>query len=100
MTPSDPVKGHARCEFWKDSAQQGLQHQQEGCETCALMQARKAKEEAWQEQQQAAAEKRLSWKQKEKRKREQGQAKGGKGNYVEEEKRVAREFGVYSGFDT
>ena len=49
---------------------------------CARMQARKEKEEAWQEQQRAAAEKRLSWKQKEKRKREQGQAKGGKGNYV------------------
>ena len=63
-------------------------------------QAKQAKEEAWQEQQRIAADKRLTWKQKEKRKRELGQAKGGKGNYVEEEKRVAREFGMYSGFDT
>ena len=63
-------------------------------------QAKEAKEEAWQEQQRIAAEKRLTWKQKEKRKRELGQAKGGKGNYVEEEKRVAREFGIYSGFDS
>ena len=35
----------------------------------------------------------------EKRKRELGQAKRGK-NYVEEEKRQARNLGVYSGFDT
>lgn len=34
----------------------------------------------------------------EKRKRDMGQAKRGK-NYVEEEKRQARSFGVYSGFD-
>ncbi len=64
-----------------------------------LEQAKQAKEEAWQEQKQIEAEKRLTWKQKEKRKRELGQAKGGKGNYVEEEKRVARELGIYSGFD-
>ena len=66
----------------------------------SILQAKQAKEEAWQEQQRIAAEKRLTWKQKEKRKRELGQAKGGKGNYVEEEKRVAREFGIYSGFDS
>lgn len=34
----------------------------------------------------------------EKRKREAGQAKSSK-NYVEEEKRIARNFGMYSGFD-
>ncbi|CAI0449418.1 unnamed protein product [Linum tenue] len=41
----------------------------------------------------------LSFSQKEKRKRELGQASRGK-NYVEEEKRLLRESGVYSGFDT
>jgi len=35
----------------------------------------------------------------EKRKRDAGQAKSAK-NYVEEEKRLARNFGMYSGFDT
>ena len=35
----------------------------------------------------------------EKRKRDTGQAKSAK-NYVEEEKRIARGFGMYSGFDT
>jgi hypothetical protein len=52
-----------------------------------------------QERERLAAEQRLTFKQKEKRKRDLGQAKGGKGNYVEEEKRIARQFGVYSGFD-
>ncbi|XP_058770906.1 uncharacterized protein LOC131644429 [Vicia villosa] len=42
--------------------------------------------------------KNLSFSQKEKRKRELGQASRGK-NYVEEEKRQLRENGVYSGFD-
>lgn len=35
----------------------------------------------------------------EKRKREVGQATGGGKNYVEEEKRLARQVGHYSGFD-
>ena len=35
----------------------------------------------------------------EKRKRDMGQQKGGKGNFIEEEKRRAREAGVYSSFD-
>ena len=36
----------------------------------------------------------------EKRKRDMGMQKGGKGNYVEEEKRIARQHGVYgAGFD-
>lgn len=43
--------------------------------------------------------KNASFSQKEKRKRELGQASRGK-NYVEEEKRLLRESGVYSGFDT
>lgn len=42
--------------------------------------------------------KNLSFSQKEKRKRELGQASRGK-NYVEEEKRLLRDSGVYSGFD-
>lgn len=41
----------------------------------------------------------LSFSQKEKRKREMGQASRAK-NYVEEEKRLLRDQGVYSGFDT
>ncbi|KAF7818346.1 UPF0690 protein [Senna tora] len=43
--------------------------------------------------------KNASFSQKEKRKRELGQASRGK-NYVEEEKRLLRESGIYSGFDT
>lgn len=43
--------------------------------------------------------KNLLFSQKEKRKRELGQASRGK-NYVEEEKRLLRDSGVYSGFDT
>ncbi|KAK3013782.1 hypothetical protein RJ639_010141 [Escallonia herrerae] len=43
-------------------------------------------------------EKNLSFSQKEKRKRDLGQASRGK-NYVEEEKRLLRDSGVYSGFD-
>ncbi|CAN1233129.1 hypothetical protein LINPERPRIM_LOCUS3803 [Linum perenne] len=41
----------------------------------------------------------LSFSQKEKRKRDLGQASRGK-SYVEEEKRLLRDNGVYSGFDT
>ncbi|KAL7582536.1 uncharacterized protein LOC111921673 [Lactuca sativa] len=40
----------------------------------------------------------LSFSQKEKRKRDMGQASRGK-SYVEEEKRLLRENGIYSGFD-
>ncbi|KAL2540576.1 hypothetical protein Adt_01554 [Abeliophyllum distichum] len=43
--------------------------------------------------------KNLSFQQKEKRKRDLGQASRGK-NYVEEEKRLLRDSGVYSGFDS
>ncbi|PON54464.1 hypothetical protein PanWU01x14_195430 [Parasponia andersonii] len=43
--------------------------------------------------------KNLSFSQKEKRKRELGQASRGK-NYVEEEKRLLRDSGIYSGFDS
>ena len=41
----------------------------------------------------------LSFSQKEKRKRDLGQASRGK-NYVEEEKRLLRDNGIYSGFDS
>ncbi len=44
-------------------------------------------------------QKALSFSQKEKRKRDMGQSSRGK-NYVEEEKRLLRDQGVYSGFDT
>jgi hypothetical protein len=54
---------------------------------------------AKKQRQDAAAERReLSVAQKEKRKRDLGQASRGK-NYVEEEKRALRNNGVYSGFD-
>ncbi|XP_062108855.1 uncharacterized protein LOC133819589 [Humulus lupulus] len=43
--------------------------------------------------------KNVSFSQKEKRKRELGQATRGK-NYVEEEKRLLRDSGIYSGFDS
>lgn len=48
---------------------------------------------------QTQKEKNLSFSQKEKRKRDLGQASRGK-NYVEEEKRLLRDNGVYSGFDS
>ncbi|CAM8890352.1 hypothetical protein QQ045_025012 [Rhodiola kirilowii] len=48
---------------------------------------------------QTRKEKNLSFSQKEKRKRDLGQASRGK-NYVEEEKRMLRDSGVYSGFDS
>ncbi|KAG0464285.1 hypothetical protein HPP92_019927 [Vanilla planifolia] len=44
-------------------------------------------------------EKKSSFSQKEKRKRDLGQASRGK-NYVEEEKRLLRDSGIYSGFDS
>lgn len=43
--------------------------------------------------------KNTSFSQKEKRKRDMGQASRGK-SYVEEEKRLLRDSGVYSGFDS
>eukprot|EP00884_Botryococcus_braunii_P003548 jgi/Botrbrau1/13194/Bobra.0351s0007.1 len=72
----------------------------ESAEIANKAQARAAllKQEAYEERQRIAQEKRLTFQQKEKRKREVGQAKSAK-NYVEEEKRIARNFGVYSGFD-
>ena len=63
----------------------------------AVEQGKRLKEERWKERA-AIKERDASWKQKEKRKRELGQQNKGK-NYVEEEKRRAREFGVVSGFD-
>eukprot|EP00850_Spirogloea_muscicola_P011426 SM000071S21050 [mRNA] locus=s71:168957:169923:+ [translate_table: standard] len=54
---------------------------------------------AKQQRKDAAEERRqMSFSQKEKRKRDLGQASRGK-NYVEEEKRLLRDSGVYSGFD-
>ncbi|KAG6537667.1 hypothetical protein ZIOFF_002762 [Zingiber officinale] len=50
-------------------------------------------------QQSDKKDKNLSFSQKEKRKRDLGQASRGK-SYVEEEKRLLRESGIYSGFDS
>lgn len=58
----------------------------------------KLREEAREERQRLQAEKQLTYNQKEKRKRNAGQATKSK-NFVEEEKRLQRNFGVYSGFD-
>ncbi|TXG63687.1 hypothetical protein EZV62_010681 [Acer yangbiense] len=52
----------------------------------------------WKDQEKEKEKKNVSFSQKEKRKRELGQASRAK-NYVEEEKRLLRESGVYSGFD-
>ncbi|KAI8473810.1 MAG: hypothetical protein J3K34DRAFT_165842 [Monoraphidium minutum] len=50
------------------------------------------------EREQLAAAKKQTWNQKEKRKRDEGKATKGR-NFVEEEKRLQRQFGMYSGFD-
>eukprot|EP00879_Flechtneria_rotunda_P011214 GHRR01011712.1.p1 GENE.GHRR01011712.1~~GHRR01011712.1.p1 ORF type:complete len:194 (+),score=66.66 GHRR01011712.1:247-828(+) len=60
--------------------------------------AAKLRQQAKQEQQELAKQKKLSFNQKEKRKRDAGMQSRGKST-VEEEKRVARQYGVYSGFD-
>ncbi|KAL3135767.1 hypothetical protein ABBQ32_007330 [Trebouxia sp. C0010 RCD-2024] len=65
----------------------------------AMQQNLKLKAGKRAEQHQMTQERRQTFQQKEKRKREVGQAKSAK-NYVEEEKRLARNFGMYSGFDT
>lgn len=65
-----------------------------------MQQNLKLKADARAEHKQFAHDKRQqTFQQKEKRKRDVGQAKSAK-NYVEEEKRLARNFGMYSGFDT
>lgn len=64
----------------------------------ATEQAALLREQARQEKEDLANSKRLTFNQKEKRKRDTGQTARAK-NYVEEEKRLGRQFGVYSGFD-
>lgn len=49
--------------------------------------------------QHAREREKLTFNQREKRKRERGQQSSGR-NFVEEEKRIQRAFGQYSGFDT
>lgn len=60
-----------------------------------------AQRDSMKRQREAAIEegKALSFAQKEKRKRDAGQASRAK-NYVEEEKRQLRESGIYSNFDS
>ncbi|KAI9181619.1 hypothetical protein LWI28_016790 [Acer negundo] len=55
-------------------------------------------DKTWKDQEKEKEKKNVSFSQKEKRKRELGQASRAK-NYVEEEKRLLRDSGVYSGFD-
>ncbi|KAL4418681.1 hypothetical protein ABPG77_008690 [Micractinium sp. CCAP 211/92] len=64
----------------------------------AVEQAEALRQQKREEQQRLKADKKLTWNQKEKRKRDEGRASRGK-SYVEEEKRRAREFGIVSGFD-
>eukprot|EP00798_Chlamydomonas_sp_ICE-L_P019499 gene19499-26162_t len=59
--------------------------------------ANKLRDDMRAEREQRKEEKNLTYSQKEKRKREDGKAKGG--SYVEEEKRLLRDHGVFSGFD-
>lgn len=63
-----------------------------------LAHAAKLKEEAKAEKDELRQKGRLTTSQKEKAKRDAGKASRGK-SYVEEEKRLAREHGHYSGFD-
>ncbi|OVA05416.1 hypothetical protein BVC80_441g183 [Macleaya cordata] len=63
-----------------------------------LMNVQTRKEKEKEKEKEREREKK-SFSQKEKRKRDLGQASRGK-NYVEEEKRLLRESGVYSGFDS
>lgn len=63
-----------------------------------MQRAEQLKAEQKAEKEAKAKSKNLTFREKEKRKREMGMQSAGK-NYVEEEKRIAREFGVYSGFD-
>ncbi|KAF8063084.1 hypothetical protein HT031_003923 [Scenedesmus sp. PABB004] len=60
--------------------------------------AARLREAARAEKEELAKKKRLTWNDKEKRKREAGMASRGRST-VEEEKRVARQYGVFSGFD-
>jgi hypothetical protein len=64
----------------------------------AMKQVEALREEARAERARLAAEKKLTFQQKEKRKRDAGQASRGK-NFVEEEKRLQRQYKMYSGFD-
>lgn len=64
----------------------------------AMAHAAKLREDARAEKERLAQEKRLSFNQKEKRKRDEGKQARDKST-VEESKRQAREFGIYSGFD-
>jgi len=61
--------------------------------------AEKVRQERKQEQRRLARNRKLTFNQKEKAKRNAGQASGGK-NFIQEEKRIGRNFGLYSGFDT
>lgn len=64
----------------------------------AAEQSQRLRQEVFEERQRLKHERSMTWNQKEKRKRDAGKQSKGK-NYVEEEKRKAREFGIFSGFD-
>ncbi|MEW5300255.1 MAG: hypothetical protein WDW36_003197 [Sanguina aurantia] len=64
----------------------------------AVQHGERLREMARAEKEEMKTERHLSYNQKEKRKRDEGKQSHGK-NYVEEEKRMARAHGIYSGFD-
>lgn len=85
-------------EATRHAVEKGLEQSVALAAKVAMRQAelREAKRKEWSVQQ---AERRKTYQQKEKRKRDLGMQKSDK-DYVQEEKRVARTHGVYSGFDT
>ena len=64
-----------------------------------LEQSEKLRQEKRAEKEERAKKGQLSFKEKEKRKRNAGMQSSAK-NFIEEEKRRAREAGCYAGFDT
>ncbi|GAX77629.1 hypothetical protein CEUSTIGMA_g5072.t1 [Chlamydomonas eustigma] len=90
-------------ESWQERQQTHYAATQGAEETSALalkavQHAERLREERRLEKQQQERDRKLSFSQKEKRKREEGKTSRA-GSYVEEEKRLGRKFGVFSGFD-
>ncbi|EPS66191.1 hypothetical protein M569_08588, partial [Genlisea aurea] len=95
--PKEPEKEHS----WSWSTGRDARNAKEEEESYEERQKTRAAVADGEELLQASLQpkKNLSFQQKEKRKRDLGQASRGK-NYVEEEKRLLRGSGIYSGFDS
>eukprot|EP00892_Ulva_mutabilis_P006186 jgi/Ulvmu1/393/UM001_0400.1 len=76
----------------------GVEQDAEHYKKC-MERARHLRDDKIREKEDKAKRKQLSFKEKEKRKRDAGMQSSAK-NYVEEEKRIAREHGCYTGFDS